>query len=157
MTTETNVASGSRFGIRTLTSGGLLVGALAGLALLDRQIPLFGFGDQGPDARSFPRLALGALALALVIRMGLGLARGATDAPIGPGQRLAWTLALALVSGLALVAMPVLGFFAGAGLLGVATALLLGERRPVLGVLVPVAIAGIVTFGARWGLHIPLP
>ncbi|MCF8482663.1 MAG: tripartite tricarboxylate transporter TctB family protein [Rhodospirillum sp.] len=154
---KNKVAPRPRFGIRTLTTGGLLGGALAGLAVLDRQIPRFGFGDQGPDARSFPRLALGALALALVIRLGLGFMRGATDASIGPGRRLAWTLALALVSGLALVAMPVLGYFAGAGLVGVATALLLGERRPVLGVLVPVVIAGIVTLGARWGLHIPLP
>lgn len=146
---------GRRPGIGTLTSTLLLVGALAGLGLLHGQVKVFTLGEQGLDARSFPRWALGALAIAAALRLVAGLRRA--DTPIGPPWALARAGAIAVAMAVALALMPRLGFFAGALVTGATTSLAFGERRWLLDLGIVVVLSAVVTFGARWLLGIPLP
>ncbi|SPF81754.1 hypothetical protein [Pseudoprimorskyibacter insulae] len=142
-----------RFGASTLTSLGLLVGAIAGLLLLEAQVPLWGFGSNGPDARSFPRVALIVLAGLAGLRLGLGLWRG--GAGLGAGWFRAGLVTAALIAGL--WAMPMLGFIPCAAGLGIVTALAFGERKPLALIAVPLIAAAIVGLGARFILAVPLP
>ena len=144
----------ARPGFATLTTGLLLAAALGALAVLNAQIEVFGFGASGPDARSFPRAALWLVAAVLALRLVLGLRRA--DTPLGRPARLARVLAVAAATALALWLMPRVGFFAGAAGAGIVVALVLGERRP-LPLILPVLIAGLVAYGGRHGLNIPLP
>ncbi|WP_425072117.1 tripartite tricarboxylate transporter TctB family protein [Sagittula sp. S175] len=144
----------SRPGFRLLTTGLLLAAALGAIAVLDRQIEVFGFGDSGPDARSFPRLAFWLLAAVLALRLVLTLRAG--DSPLGRPVRLGRVAAVAVFVAASLWVMPVTGFFVAAAGTGVAVALVLGERRP-LPLIVPVLAAALVAYGGRHGLNIPLP
>ncbi|NVK40472.1 MAG: tripartite tricarboxylate transporter TctB family protein [Oceanospirillaceae bacterium] len=142
-------------GIQTLTSSLLLVSAIAGLSLLESQIQVFSFGDTGIDARFFPRIVLGLLVLAVLIR--LFVHRKTPDMPLGyVSSWLRVGLAAAAVT-LGLFLMPSIGFLASAALSGFVTALAFGERRLMFSVGLPLAVAAIVSFGAREGLNIPLP
>ena len=141
-------------GFRTLTAGLLLAAAVWGLYNLESQIQVFGFGASGPDARSFPRLALWLLAAVVALRLVLSLR--SEDIPLGNPVRLGRVLAVTASSAVALWAMPQVGFFFGAAGAGIVVALMLGERRPLLLVL-PLIVAAVVTFGGRHGLSIPLP
>jgi hypothetical protein len=144
----------ARPGFRTLTAGLLLAAALWAILDLNNQIEVFGFGDAGPDARSFPRVALWLLATVLAFRLILSLF--AQDAPLGGMARLGRVLAVTASAAAALWAMPHLGFFAGAAGAGVVVAIVLGERRPLL-LGLPLIVAAIVAYGGRHGLSIPLP
>ena len=141
-------------GFRTLTAGLLLAAAVWGLYNLESQIQVFGFGASGPDARSFPRLALWLLAAVVALRLVLSLR--SEDIPLGNPVRLGRVLAVTASSAAALWVMPQVGFFFGAAGAGIVVALTLGERRPLLLVL-PLIVAAVVTFGGRHGLSIPLP
>jgi hypothetical protein len=144
----------ARPGFRLLTTGLMLAAALGAIAVLDQQIEIFGFGDSGPDARSFPRMALWLLAAVLALRLILGLRQA--DAPLGRPVRLGRVLAVAAATALALWLMPRAGFFVGAAGAGIVVALVLGEKRlPAL--ILPFFIAAIVAYGGRHGLNIPLP
>lgn len=146
----------TRAGLRTGTDLGLLAGALAGLALLGREVPLYGFGATGPDAQTLPRLALAALAAVLALRLVATLRR-IRDVRIGPWRGwlpLLGTLAV-IVAGLAL--MPRLGFIPCATAMGLATALGFGARHPVAVIGLPLIAATLVGLGARAVLHVPLP
>ncbi|MEZ5649675.1 MAG: tripartite tricarboxylate transporter TctB family protein, partial [Burkholderiaceae bacterium] len=79
------------------------------------------------------------------------------DQPIGPAADIAKTLAVALAVAVALALMPVAGFLASAAVIGVVVAAAFGERRILSGFVVTLAIAALVTAGARYGLKIPLP
>ncbi|MEZ5652091.1 MAG: hypothetical protein R3E87_16255, partial [Burkholderiaceae bacterium] len=82
------------FGIAALTSVLLQAGAVTGLAQLGSQIEIFGFGDEpGPNARAFPLVALGLLALSVLCRLITN--RHRPDQPIGPAADIAKTLAVA--------------------------------------------------------------
>jgi len=144
----------ARPGFRTLTTGLLLAAALGALAVLNSQIEVFGFDNTGPDARTFPRAALWLLAAVLALRLILSLR--AADAPLGGISRLGRVLAVSASTAAALLAIPHLGFFAGAAGTGVVVAIVLGEKRP-LPLILPVLIAAIVAYGGRHGLGIPLP
>ncbi|MAB04405.1 MAG: hypothetical protein CML50_00070 [Rhodobacteraceae bacterium] len=141
-------------GFRTLTAGLLLAAAVWGLYNLESQIQVFGFGASGPDARSFPRLALWLLAAVVALRLVLSLR--SEDIPLGNPVRLGRVLAVTASSAAALWVMPQVGFFFGAAGAGIVVALTLGERRPLLLVL-PLIVAAVVTLGGRHGLNIPLP
>ena len=154
MSTNGHGGGVARPGFRTLTAGLLLAAAAWGLYSLDSQIQVFGFGASGPDARSFPRLALWLLAAVVALRLVLSLR--AEDFPLGNPVRLGRVLAVTASSAVALWAMPQVGFFFGAAGAGIVVALMLGERRPLLLVL-PLIVAAVVTLGGRHGLNIPLP
>lgn len=141
-------------GFRTLTAGLLLAAAAWGLYSLDSQIQVFGFGAAGPDARSFPRVALWLLAAVAALRLVLGLR--AEDTPLGNRARLGRVLAVTASCAVALWAMPQTRFFIGAAGAGIVVALVLGERRPLL-LGLPLVVAAVVVYGARHGLRIPLP
>ena len=141
-------------GFRTLTAGLLLAAAVWGLYNLESQIQVFGFGASGPDARSFPRLALWLPAAVVALRLVLSLR--SEDIPLGNPVRLGRVLAVTASSAAALWVMPQVGFFFGAAGAGIVVALTLGERRPLLLVL-PLIVAAVVTLGGRHGLNIPLP
>src|SRR3546814_12452688 len=51
-------------GLQTITCTLLLLASLVGLTIVKSQVQIFSLGEQGPDARTFPILALGLLALA---------------------------------------------------------------------------------------------
>ena len=144
----------TRPGFGTLTAGLLLVTTIGAIAALDSQIEVFGFGDAGPDARSFPRAALWLLAAVLTLRLIRNLR--VPDAAFGGPSRLGRAMAVAVGTAVALWAMPQVGFLIGASGLGILVALLLGERRILL-LALPVAVAALVTYGGRHGLNIPLP
>ncbi|MCA0964846.1 tripartite tricarboxylate transporter TctB family protein [Salipiger bermudensis] len=144
----------ARPGFRMLTAGLLLSAAVWGLYSLESQIQVFGFGASGPDARSFPRLALWLLAAVVALRLVLSLR--SEDVPLGNRVRLGRVLAVTASSAAALWVMPQVGFFFGAAGAGIVVALTLGERRPLLLVL-PLIVAAVVTLGGRHGLNIPLP
>jgi hypothetical protein len=143
-----------RPGFRLLTTGLLLAAALGAIAVLDQQIEVFGFGDIGPDARSFPRVVLWLLAAVLALRLILNLR--SPDTPLGSPVRLGRVLAVLACTAAALWLMPRFGFFIGAAGAGIVVALVLGEKRP-LPMILPVLIAAIVAYGGRHGLGIPLP
>ncbi|PWR01404.1 hypothetical protein DKT77_17005 [Meridianimarinicoccus roseus] len=144
----------ARPGFRTLIAGLLLAAAAWGLCSLDRQIEVFGFGASGPDARSFPRVALWLLAAVVALRLVLSLR--AEDYPLGTPARLGRVVAVAASGAAALWAMPQFGFFAGAAGAGIIVALVLGERRPLL-LGLPLIVAAVVAYCGRHGLSIPLP
>jgi hypothetical protein len=144
-----------RFGMQTLASGLLLAGSVIGLLILDSQTPIFSFESHWPDARTFPMFALAFLAVATCARLILNF-RKAED-PIGPARRVVRVMAVTVAMIVALAALPWIGFFASASIAAIATALALGERRLVYSLGLTLAVAAIVTFGARYGLSIPLP
>jgi len=153
--TPDHVKPTSRIGIQTLTSGLLLVGAVVALAVLDKQIQIYGLSTQWPNARTFPMLILGVLALAVLVRLGLNWKQ--IEAPIGPVSQMARVVALMLAIGTAVAIMPYWGFFSGAIVAAVGTSLALNERRLVMSLGLSLVLAIIVTYGARHGLSIPLP
>ncbi|MGG2399129.1 tripartite tricarboxylate transporter TctB family protein [Pseudomonas sp. SH1-B] len=144
-----------RFGLQSLTATVILLLALGGLFSLQSQVLVFDFGDSGPDARFFPRLILGLLALAAGLR--LWLQRNTLED--APGAALDWgrVLLIGLLIAAAVLAMDALGFLLCAAAVGVLLAVVLGERRLLLGLLLPLAVAVLVTLGARYALNIPLP
>lgn len=144
----------ARPGFRLLTAGLFLAATVAAIVTLGQQIEVFGFGDVGPDARSFPRGALWLLAAVLILRLALCL-RG-PEMPLGDPVRLGRVLAVAACTAIALWLIPTVGFFIAAAGAGIVVALVLGEKRP-LPLLLPVLVAGIVAYGGRHGLSIPLP
>ena len=144
-----------RPGIETVTAALILGAAVAGLALLHGQVEVFTLGEQGLDARSFPRWVLVALAVASAVRLLTGLRRA--DTPIGAPLAWARAAAIALSMAIGLAVMPRFGFFVGALIVGVTTSFAFGERRWLLGVGIVVVLSAAVTFGARWLLGIPLP
>ncbi len=155
MTGAARQKTGAMRGIQTLASSLVLVGAIAGLSLLESQIEVFSFGDTGIDARFFPRIVLGLLVLAVLIR--LFVHRRTPDMPLGyVSSWLRVGLAVVAVT-LGLILMTSIGFLAGAALSGFVTALAFGERRLIFSVGLPLAVAALVVLGAREGLNIPLP
>lgn len=155
MTPETNRGGDFRPGFRTATGTVLLIGSLAALFVLETQIQVFGFGDSGPDARSFPRMVLWALAVVMVGRLLVSFRE--KDAPLGPPRRLARVLVLLAITAIALWSMARFGFFPGAALAGITATITLGERRPFFAIGLPVLVAAIVAYGGRHVLSIPLP
>lgn len=153
--TNGNVAQKRRFGLASLATLAILLVALGGLASLQAQVLVFDFGDSGPDARFFPRLVLALLALAAALRLWLRRA----EPEEAPGAALDWArvLLIGLLIGGAVLAMDALGFLLCSAAVGIVLAWLLGERRLVLGLLLPLAVAVLVTLGARHALNIPLP
>lgn len=154
MTRDGSRGGFARPGFRTLTAGLLLAATLWAVFALDSQIQIFGFGDAGPDARSFPRVALWLLAAVVALRLILSLRT--EDASLGGTLRLRRVLAVVASTAAALWAMPQFGFFAGAASAGIVVAIILGERRPML-LGLPVIVAAVVAYGGRHGLSIPLP
>ncbi|CAM0554910.1 hypothetical protein EHLJMEHL_00498 [Vreelandella titanicae] len=152
---HTKQAALRRHGLETLITAGLLALAIAGLLLLPSQVTVFDFGDGGPDARFFPRLVLSLLAGLAALR--LWRARRTLDT--GLGAPVAWgrTLIVVTLMAAAIAAMPQIGFLAVTALTGVALAWLLGERRWLPGILLPLAVALAVTLCARHALNLPLP
>lgn len=155
MTVTTNPGGAFRPGFRTLTCLVLLAGSLAGLYLLDRQIEVFGFGAQGPDARTLPRIVLWVLTAALLAR--LAVSWRTPDVYAGPPRRVLRVLIVIATTITALWLMPRFGFFPGAVVAGISVTLSLGERRLLLVVGVPLILATAVFLGGRNGLNIPLP
>ncbi|WP_417211165.1 tripartite tricarboxylate transporter TctB family protein [Antarctobacter sp.] len=154
MSTDRHRGGWARPGFFSVTGSLILAAALSALYLLDSQIEVFGFGDAGPDARSFPRAALWLLAGTVALRLVMRLRT--QDTPLQPPRRLGRVLAVTACTGAALLAMPQFGFFAGAAGAGIVVALVLGERRPLM-LCLPVIVAAIVAYGGRHGLNIPLP
>jgi len=150
-----NTAHKRRFGLPSLATFAILLVALGGLASLQAQVLVFDFGDSGPDARFFPRLVLALLALAAALRLWLRRA----ELEEAPGAALDWArvLLIGLLIGGAVLAIDALGFLLCSAAVGIVLAWLLGERRLVLGLLLPLAVAVLVTLGARHALNIPLP
>ena len=145
-----------RIGTETLLCVSFLGLGLTGLFLLETEVPVFSFGGgSGPDARFFPRIVLGLLVAARLVR--LSLARKSLDIPLGSTAR--W-LRVALSAGGVIAGtamMPLIGFFGGAVLAGAATVLAFGESRPWVSLIVTLVVAGLVTLAARELIHIPLP
>lgn len=144
-----------RFGLQSLATLVILLLALAGLLVLQSQVLVFDFGDSGPDARFFPRLILALLVLAAGLR--LWLRRSSVEDAPGPVVHWGRVLLIGLLIAGAVLAMDALGFLLCAAAVGVLLAWVLGERRLLLGVLLPLVVAVLVTFGARYALNIPLP
>lgn len=143
------------FGLRRLTFLTLLGAALAGLALCSSQVPLWGFGDDGPNARSLPWAALSLLSAALIARLATELR--AEDIALGRGRdwlALAGVLAATIA---ALALMPRFGFPICAAGLAIVTTLCYGERNPWLMFGLPILAAAIISLGAERVLGIPLP
>lgn len=153
--TNGKAAPKRRFGLASLATLAILLVALGGLASLPAQVLVFDFGDSGPDARFFPRLVLALLALAAALRLWLRRA----ELEEAPGAALDWArvLLIGLLIGGAVLVMDALGFLLCSAAVGIVLAWLLGERRLVLGLLLPLAVAVLVTLGARHALNIPLP
>ena len=143
----------SRPGFRTLTASLLLVAALWALYALDSQIQVFSFGESGPDARSFPRAVLWLLVVVVALRLALSLRREDAALSAWPLLRVLVVVAVCI---LALWAMPVVGFLAGAAGAGVIVSLVLGERKPLM-LSLPLLVAAVVAYGGQHGLNIPLP
>lgn len=154
MSTNGNGDGFARPGFRTLTASLLLAATLSALTVLDTQIEVFGFGDSGPDARSFPRAVLWLLAAVVALRLVLSLR--SADAPLGTPTRLGRVMAVTLGTVAALWVMPHYGFLVGATGVGIVVAVMLGEKRPVM-LALPVIVAVVVAYGGRHGLSIPLP
>ncbi|WP_277373480.1 tripartite tricarboxylate transporter TctB family protein [Pseudomonas sp. AA-38] len=144
-----------RFGQQSLATLVILLLALAGLLALQSQVLVFDFGDSGPDARFFPRLILALLVLVTGLRLWLRRA----DLEEAPGAVLDWgrVLLIGLLIAVAVLLMDALGFLLCATAVGVLLAWVLGERRLLFGLLLPLAVAVLVAFGARYALNIPLP
>lgn len=155
MSFEAKRGGASRPGFRALTNGVLLACALGALVLLNTQIEVFSLGDDGPDARSFPKVVLWALVAAVLVRLVTNFRRA--DIPFGPLVCFGRILGVTLCTCAALWLMPRFGFFAGATLAGIAVALALGERRLMAMVGLPLIVAAIATFGGQYMLGIPLP
>ncbi|MFV0662784.1 tripartite tricarboxylate transporter TctB family protein [Denitromonas sp.] len=155
MISDTGRGGPSRPDFQALTCGILLVGALGALYVLNAQIQVFGFGDAGPSARSFPRVALWVLAAAVVIRLAQSLRR--PDVAFGSLRQIGGVLIVTLSTAAALWSMPRFGFFGGAAVAGIVATLAMGERRPSLLIGLPLLVAAIVAYGGRHGLSIPLP
>ena len=153
MSTNGNGGGLARPGFRSLTAGLLLAATACGLYTLNSQIEVFGFGASGPDARSFPRVALWMLAAVVALRLILSLRQ--EDDTLS-ASRLRRVNIVAASAALALWAMPRIGFFAGAAGMGIVVALILGERKPLL-LGLPIVVAAIVAYGGHHGLNIPLP
>src|SRR3546814_13491314 len=73
-------------GLQTITCTLLLLASLVGLTIVKSQVQIFSLGEQGPDARTFPILALGLLALAAFSRIVVNRRR--TDVSVGPASSL---------------------------------------------------------------------
>jgi hypothetical protein len=138
-----------------LTSILLLVGSLVGIWIADSEIQIFGFGSQWPDARTVPVAVLWLLAAVSALRLILNFRKQETS--IGPARRLGQVFIVLLAAVIALWSMPRFGFLPGAIFLGVVATLALGERRPLLVIGLPLAVAVAVFFGGRYGLGVPLP
>lgn len=143
------------FGLRRLTFMMLLGAALAGLALCSSQVPLWGFEDGGPDARSLPWVALSLLTGALILRLATDLK--SRDIPLGRGRDWFALAAVVVATIAALALMPHLGFLLCAAGLAIATSLSYGERDPRFLFGLPILAALIISVGAEWMLGIPLP
>jgi hypothetical protein len=145
----------SKSGLQSLICLMLAVFAGLGLCMLDSQVQVFSFGDSSFDARFFPRIVL---VLILVLALLSGIARAKKmDEPIG--SLVGWGRVFLVVGviSLALWFMPSVGFLLSAFVVASVTAFILGERDIKLYVGLPLLIAAIVTFGAQYGLTIPLP
>lgn len=144
-----------RIGALPLTSLALLVGAIAGLAMLDQQVPVWSLGGTGPDARTLPRLALIILAGAAALRLGVSLWRASDQ----PEDWRGWLRAggIVLATGVGLWVMSTVGFIAAAALVGTVTAVTFGERHLLIAVGLPAAVAALVGLAALYALHVPLP
>lgn len=144
-----------RAGLQTLITSGLLLVALAGLFTLSSQVTVFDFGDSGPDARFFPRLVLALLALMAGLR--LWRHRHAVETALGSARDWRRTLFVVVLVGVAIAAMNLIGFLASAAVVGILISWLLGERRLLLSVVLPLIVAVLVTLCARQLLNLPLP
>ncbi|NVK72221.1 MAG: tripartite tricarboxylate transporter TctB family protein [Oceanospirillaceae bacterium] len=145
----------AKSGLQSLICLMLAVFAGLGLCLLDSQVQVFSFGDSSFDARFFPRIVL---VLIVVLALLSGMARAKKmDEPIGSFVGWARVFLVVGVIGLALWFMPSVGFLLSSFVVASVTAFVLGERDIRLYVGLPLLIAAIVTFGAQYGLTIPLP
>ena len=97
-----------------------------------------------------------ALIVVTVIGRLLFTCRQADD-PLGSAAGWMRVLVVGGVVAIALLLMPSIGFLSGACLAGFVTALAFGESRLVYSLGLTLAVAALVTFGAREGLSIPLP
>lgn len=148
--------AGGRIGIRTLTCGLLLIGAVCGLMVLDTQVQVFSLdAATGPDARTVPMIAFALLVAALILRIALSFRQ--QDEAIGTPHELLGFLAICGATALGLFLMPQLGFVACSAFAGAVTALAFGERQIIFWALLPLAVAAFIGFVARWALNIPLP
>ena len=145
----------AKSGLQSLICLMLAVFAGLGLCLLDSQVQVFSFGGSLFNARFFPRIVL---VLIIVIALLCCIARTQKmDEPIGS---LAGWVRVFLVVGMISIAlwfMPSVGFLLSSFVVASVTAFILGERDIKLYVGLPLLIAAIVTFGAQYGLTIPLP
>lgn len=144
-----------RHGLQTFTTLGLFILSLVGLSMLHTQVTVFDFGDGGPDARFFPRLILGLLALISALRLWRQYAVPETAL----GDLRGWCRVAITVIAIAVVVavMDRVGFLMSVSALGVLLAWLLGERRFLYTLVLPVVITVLVTAGARYILNLPLP
>ncbi|WP_409418642.1 tripartite tricarboxylate transporter TctB family protein [Marinomonas sp. RS-M-Aa-14] len=145
----------ARSGLQSLICLMLAVFAGVGLCLLDSQVQVFGFGDSLFDARFFPRIVL---VFILVLALLSGMARAKKmDEPIG--SLVGWGRVFLVVGVISLVLwfMLSVGFLLSSFVVASVTAFILGERDIKLCVGLPLLIAAIITFGAQYGLIIPLP
>ncbi len=138
-----------------LTSILLLVSSLVGIWIADSEIQIFSFGDQWPDARTVPVAVLWLLAAVSALRLILNV--GKQTIAMGPARRHGQVFIVLLAAVIALWSMPRFGFLPGAIFLGIVATLALGERRPLLVLGLPLAIAVAVYYGGRYGIGVPLP
>lgn len=145
----------AKSGLQSLICLMLAIFAGLGLYLLDSQVQVFSFGDSSFDARFFPRIVL---VLIIIIALLCCIARAQKmDEPIGSLVGWARVFLVVGVISLALWFMPSIGFLLSSFVVASVTAFILGERDIKLYVGLPLLIAAIITFGAQYGLTIPLP
>ena len=110
-----------------------------------------------PTSATAPRLALAALALAVLRHLYRGHRRPSRVAPIDPRGGLARAAAIAGAALVHAVVQPIVGFVPTATLLFTAGAFALGSTRPARDALVGAALAVSVAILFAMGLGVPLP
>lgn len=142
-------------GLQSLICLMLAIFAGLGLYLLDSQVQVFSFGDSSFDARFFPRIVL---VLIIIIALLCCIVRAQKmDEPVGSLAGWARVFLVVGIISIALWFMPRVGFLLSSFVVASVTAFVLGERDIKLYVVLPLLIAALVTFGAQYGLTIPLP
>lgn len=144
-----------RYGLQSFATLGLLILSITGLLMLHTQVTVFDFGDSGPDARFFPRVIFWLLALV----SGFRFWRQWSVSETAVGAWGSWfRVVISVISVVIVIAiMGQVGFFISVAGLGILLAWLLGERRLFLSVVIPIVIAALVAYGARYILNLPLP
>ena len=148
-----------------LLIGGLIAGAAGfGLGLIPAGIEE-GFGSQGPglSPRAMPQVAVAGIALALVFGLvQMILAKNPIDEiPATGGKRVSHLLraigAVLICLLFAYLGFDILGFYFGGMVMAAALTLLLGERKVIYVVLLPILILALIYGLFELGFQIKLP